>query len=102
MCILKLLEISVESCQVIVLAPYSHLVDYIVTLIKSLASYMNSVHINACVDGTTIEDLEGVHVVVGTPKHVYSMIGSGFKVDQVKLFVVDEADDLCSYFGCER
>lgn len=37
----------------------------------------------------------GVQIVVGTPGRLYDMMKKGFlKVDYLKLFVMDEADEL--------
>lgn len=39
----------------------------------------------------------GVHVVVGTPGHVYTMLRRRIlSAEDIKMFVVDEADELLS------
>lgn len=39
----------------------------------------------------------GVHVVVGTPGRVFDMINRGsLRVDKLKMFVLDEADEMLS------
>jgi translation initiation factor 4A len=58
--------------------------------------------IHACVGGTSVRDEvkalnEGAMVVVGTPGRVYDMISRrALKLDAVKLFVLDEADEMLS------
>lgn len=48
---------------------------------------------NIGVDKRTLK--EGVHIVVGTPGRVYDMIKREFlKPDSLKLFVLDEADEM--------
>jgi len=60
------------------------------------------VKVHACVGGTVVrEDIRilkgGVHIVVGTPGRVMDMMKRGFmKTDYLKLFVLDEADEMLS------
>jgi translation initiation factor 4A len=62
----------------------------------------SSVKVHACVGGTVVrEDIRilkgGVHIVVGTPGRVMDMMKRGFmKTDYLKLFVLDEADEMLS------
>jgi len=57
---------------------------------------------HACVGGTLVrEDIrtlqEGVQIVVGTPGRVFDMVNRGvLKLKDVKLFVLDEADEMLS------
>ena len=52
--------------------------------------------------GTVARDIKslkqgGLHVVVGTPRCVYDMMKKGyFKADHVRVFVIDEADEMIS------
>lgn len=40
---------------------------------------------------------QGVHVVVGTPGRVFDMMKKGFlKADYLKVFILDEADEMLS------
>merc|ERR1711861_83184 len=61
-----------------------------------------SVRIHACVGGTAVRDdirtlQNGVHVVVGTPGRVHDMINRGvLRLEGIKLFVLDEADEMLS------
>ena len=60
------------------------------------------VKVHACVGGTVVrEDIKilksGVHVIVGTPGRVFDIMKKGFlKVDHLRLFVLDEADEMLS------
>ena len=60
------------------------------------------VHVHACVGGTSIgQDIknlkQGTHVVVGTPGRIHDMMKHGiFKTDYLRLFVMDEADEMLS------
>lgn len=57
---------------------------------------------HACIGGTNVrEDIrkleQGVHVVVGTPGRVYDMIQRrALRTSHIKLFVLDEADEMLS------
>ena len=93
-------------------------------VIKSLGDFLK-IKVHACVGGTAVREditilMDGVHVVVGefvcmyvcsddlvsiiiysflsgTPGRVYDMISRrALKLDDVKLFVLDEADEMFS------
>lgn len=61
-----------------------------------------NVECHACIGGTNVRDdmrkLEmGVHVVVGTPGRVYDMMTRrALRPSTIKLFVLDEADEMLS------
>jgi translation initiation factor 4A len=99
--ILQHLNVGIKDCQALVLAPTRELAQQIVNVIQSLGDFMN-IKIHACVGGTAVRDdirtlQDGVHVVVGTPGRVYDMINRrALRLDQVKLFVLDEADEMLS------
>lgn len=99
--ILQTLDVSIRDCQALVLAPTRELAQQIVKVIMSLGDFMN-IKIHACVGGTAVrEDIrtlqEGVHVVVGTPGRVYDMIQRrALKLEHVKMFTLDEADEMLS------
>jgi len=69
--------------------------------VHSIGEYMK-IKVHACVGGTVVkEDIrilkQGVHVVVGTPGRVHDMMKRGFmKTEYLKLFVLDEADEMLS------
>ena len=59
--------------------------------------------VHACVGGTIVkEDIRilrhgGIHVVVGTPGRVIDMMKKEFlKTSYLKMFVIDEADEMLS------
>ena len=60
------------------------------------------VQVHTCVGGTSVrEDIkrlkDGVHLIVGTPGRIHDMMKKGFfKTDYLRLFVMDEADELLS------
>merc|ERR1712141_552874 len=68
---------------------------------QALGDYMNA-QCHACIGGTVVrEDIRkleaGVHIVVGTPGRVYDMINRrALDADHIKMFVLDEADEMLS------
>lgn len=68
---------------------------------RALGDYL-VVKLHACVGGTIIgEDQRilssGVHVVVGTPERVFDMMKrQSLHADYIKMFVLDEADEMLS------
>ena len=92
---------DLNECQALILAPTRELAQQIVNVATALSEYLN-IKILGCVGGTAIRDdmralHEGIHVVVGTPGRVEDMIKRRcLKLDDLKLFVLDEADEMLS------
>ncbi len=99
--ILQRLDINVKGCQALVLAPTRELAQQIQRVVFHLGDFMG-IKTHACVGGTAVRDdirtlQNGVQIVVGTPGRVYDMIQRrALKLDHVKLFVLDEADEMLS------
>ncbi|ORX89477.1 DEAD-domain-containing protein [Basidiobolus meristosporus CBS 931.73] len=99
--ILQSLDVSIKQCQALVLAPTRELAQQIQKVLMAIGDFMN-IESHACIGGRTVrEDIQkleaGVHVVVGTPGRVYDMINRGaLKTDHLKMFVLDEADEMLS------
>ncbi|KAJ2683871.1 translation initiation factor eIF4A, partial [Coemansia spiralis] len=99
--ILQKIDITVPRTQALVLAPTRELAQQIQKVMESLSSFCN-VNVHACIGGTRISDDEtafraGAHVVVGTPGRVFDMIERRiFNTDAVKMFALDEADEMLS------
>jgi translation initiation factor 4A len=99
--ILQSINMKEELCQALVLAPTRELASQIQKVVVALGDYLQT-KVHACVGGTAVrEDIrklqEGVHVVVGTPGRVHDMINRGaLRLDSIKLFVLDEADEMLS------
>lgn len=70
-------------------------------VVITLGDYLK-INCHACIGGTAIsKDIYqlqmGAHVVSGTPGRVFDMINRGvLKTDNIKLFVLDEADEMLS------
>ena len=99
--ILQQLDYNLRDCQALVLAPTRELAQQIEKVMRALGDYLQ-VKAHACVGGTSVrEDIKilqgGVHVVVGTPGRVYDMLRRGsLRTDYIKMFVLDEADEMLS------
>ncbi|KAJ3103945.1 translation initiation factor eIF4A, partial [Phlyctochytrium planicorne] len=99
--VLQKLDMSKKETQALILAPTRELAQQIQKVVVALGDYMN-VDCHACVGGTNVrEDMRrlegGAHVVVGTPGRVYDMINRGaLRSEHIKLFVLDEADEMLS------
>lgn len=83
------------------MSPTRELSLQIAFVVQSIGEYMG-VQVHACVGGTSVrEDIkrlkDGVHVIVGTPGRIHDMMKKGFfKTDYLRLFVMDEADEMLS------
>ncbi|KAI8581521.1 hypothetical protein K450DRAFT_231708 [Umbelopsis ramanniana AG] len=99
--ILQRIDVTLKATQALILAPTRELALQIQKVVLALGDFMGA-ECHACVGGTNVrEDMEklrsGCHVVVGTPGRVYDMINRGaFKTDHMKMFVLDEADEMLS------
>merc|ERR1711973_674357 len=98
---LQNIDINNTYCQALVLAPTRELAQQIQKVVLALGDYQK-VKCHACIGGTNVrKDVDilrdGVHVVVGTPGRVFDMISRGaLNTDQMKMFILDEADEMLS------
>jgi translation initiation factor 4A len=99
--ILQHLDMEFKDCQALILAPTRELAQQIQKVVLALGDYMG-VTCHACIGGTNVRDdmkrLEtGVQIVVGTPGRVYDMLSrSALHSKNIKMFVLDEADEMLS------
>jgi translation initiation factor 4A len=99
--ILQKLDMDFKDCQALILAPTRELAQQIQKVVLALGDYMG-VTCHACIGGTNVRDdikrLEGgVQIVVGTPGRVYDMLNrSALRSKSIKMFVLDEADEMLS------
>ncbi|CED84524.1 dead-domain-containing protein [Phaffia rhodozyma] len=97
--ILQKIDVSIKSPQALILAPTRELAQQIQKVVIALGDYM-SIECHACIGGVNVrEDMqklaEGPHVIVGTPGRVFDMINRrALKTDHVKMFCLDEADEM--------
>lgn len=84
-----------------IVAPTRELANQIGDVASDLGVYLK-VKVHVSIGGNDFKDdvntlKTGPHVVVGTPGRLYGLMKKGyFKTDYLKLFVMDEADELLS------
>ncbi|CCK69235.1 translation initiation factor eIF4A KNAG_0C01220 [Huiozyma naganishii CBS 8797] len=97
---LQRIDPAIKNPQALMLAPTRELALQIQKVVMSLSFHMN-LKVHACIGGTSfIEDAEGLRdaqIVVGTPGRVFDNIQRRrFKTDNIKMFILDEADEMLS------
>jgi len=98
---LQVIDAANANIQGVILAPTRELAMQIAYVIHTIGEFMQ-VKVHACVGGTLVKDdirilKSGIHVVVGTPGRIHDMMKRGFmKTDYLRLFVLDEADEMLS------
>ena len=99
--VLQRTDPKVRWTQVLILSPTRELADQTFKVIRALGDYLKlSFHV--CVGGTAVQEdvaklKDGVQVLVGTPGRVFDMINRrALRMDCVKSFVLDEADEMLS------
>jgi len=91
----------VDKTQALILAPTRELAQQTQKVVRALGDFLQ-ITPHACVGGTLVRDdirvlREGVQIVVGTPGRVTDMINRGvLKMDYIRLFILDEADEMLS------
>jgi len=99
--ILQRVNTKIDECQALILAPTRELAQQISKCVLALGDYMGA-RCHACIGGNSVqEDMsklnQGQHVIVGTPGRVNDMINRGIlRTKQIKMFVLDEADEMLS------
>jgi translation initiation factor 4A len=99
--ILQKIDKENKECQALILAPTRELAQQTQKVVLALGDYMD-IRCHACIGGTNVrEDIQrleaGAQIVVGTPGRVFDMIiRKTLKVDDIKIFVLDEADEMLS------
>ncbi|KAF4983008.1 hypothetical protein FZEAL_1480 [Fusarium zealandicum] len=99
--VLQKIDPEVKQCQALILAPTRELAQQIQKVVVAIGDFMK-IECHACIGGTSVRDdmkalQDGPQVVVGTPGRVQDMIQRRFlKTDSMKMFVLDEADEMLS------
>jgi len=99
--VLQKIDVSLKKTQALILAPTRELAQQIQKVVLALGDYMGA-ECMACIGGTAVREdaarlAQGVHVVVGTPGRVFDMIKRrNLEVDNIRQFVLDEADEMLS------
>lgn len=100
--ILQAVDVSLKQVQALVIAPTRELAQQIQKVVMALGDFLG-VNCHACVGGTKLRNDIALfenstpQVIVGTPGRVYDMINRRiFNTQHVKMFVLDEADEMLS------
>jgi len=99
--VLQSVILTLRATQALILAPTRELAQQIQKVVRALGDFLN-VSSHACIGGTLVKDdiatlRHGVQIVVGTPGRVFDMVNRQCMIlDSVKLFVLDEADEMLS------
>jgi translation initiation factor 4A len=99
--ILQQIDLNNKDCQALILAPTRELAQQIQKVVLALGDFMQAT-CHACIGGTNVkEDMKkleaGSQIVVGTPGRVSDMLSrKAFYPKNIKMFVLDEADEMLS------
>ena len=99
---LNRIDPELNKTQALILAPTRELSEQILNVCNNLSNYMNLKNYlliggNSRKDDIYNLDNNNYHVIVGTPGRVYDMLKNlSLKTKDLKLFVVDEADEMLS------
>ncbi|MBD2297110.1 DEAD/DEAH box helicase [Nostoc sp. FACHB-87] len=99
--ILERLDVSQRAVQAVVLTPTRELAiqvhDAVSQFIGNSGLRALAIYGGQSIDRQIMQLKRGVHIVVGTPGRVIDLLERGsLKLDQVKWFVLDEADEMLS------
>jgi len=99
--ILQMIDPEIDKCQSLIVCPTRELAEQITNVIENLG-YFLKIKIRSFVGGTQVRHdvqtlKEGVQVVVATPGRITDLMKKEFlKLDALKLFILDEADEMLS------
>lgn len=100
---LQNIDTKINATQAIILAPTHELAKQISNVITNLGAFMDGLVIKTIIGGTSIQQdnadirVKQPHIVVGCTGRIYDMIVRKYlKVSNVKMLVLDEADELLS------
>ncbi|XP_034196215.2 uncharacterized protein LOC117611893 isoform X1 [Osmia lignaria lignaria] len=96
---LEMLDVEVSSVQALILAPTREIAVQISEVFSSVGSEIKGLKVQVFIGGTPIDNdkkkLNNCHVAVGAPGRIRHLIDKGLlNVENVRLFVLDEADKL--------
>ncbi|KOC60163.1 putative ATP-dependent RNA helicase DDX20 [Habropoda laboriosa] len=96
---LEMIDIEVSSVQVLILAPTREIAVQISEVFSSVGCEIKGLKVEVFIGGIAIgsdkKKLNDCHIAVGAPGRIRHLIDKGFlKVENVRLFVLDEADKL--------
>jgi len=100
---LNAVDLTKAETQVIIVAPTHELANQIANVNRSIGSMMEGLVVKTLIGGTFVnDDIKEIiktppHIVVGTTGRIFDMIQRRhLNVSNVKLFILDEADEMLS------
>jgi len=96
---LQTVEPELHCAQILIMSPTRELAMQSNSVIKVLGDYIDDLNTYVCIGGvkTNINELKSAQIIVGTPGRIYDVISNGLlKTDNLKMFVLDEADEMLS------
>ncbi|KAI9484666.1 P-loop containing nucleoside triphosphate hydrolase protein [Zychaea mexicana] len=98
---LEAIQTDIKTPQVLMVAPTREIAIQIRDVVRNLAKYTPGVHCEAFIGGiathTDVKRLKNCQIVVGTPGRLMALLHSNsLNTNDIKLFVMDEADKLMS------
>jgi translation initiation factor 4A len=100
---LNAIDLKIPHTQVVIIAPTHELALQIANVNRSIGVMMEGLIVKTLIGGTPVnDDIQEItktppHIVVGTTGRILDMIQRRhLNVDQVKLFILDEADEMLS------
>ncbi|XP_043263181.1 uncharacterized protein LOC122403626 isoform X2 [Colletes gigas] len=96
---LEMIDVLISSVQVLIIAPTREIAVQISQVCSSIGCEIKGLKVEVFIGGMAIEDdkkkINGCHIAVGAPGRIKHLIDEGFlKVENVRLFVLDEVDKL--------
>ncbi|KAL2746665.1 putative ATP-dependent RNA helicase ddx20 isoform X1 [Vespula maculifrons] len=96
---LEMIDVQVSTVQVLILAPTREIAIQISEVLSSIGSALKGLKVESFIGGMVLDGdkkkLKVCHIAVGAPGRVKHLIEKGFlKTDNIRLFVLDEADKL--------
>jgi len=100
---LQVINTNEKTTQAIILAPTHELAKQISAVISGIGSFMINLNVKTLIGGTSVQDDANdirdnpPHIIVGCAGRVYDMLKRKYlNVRDLKLFVLDEADEMLS------
>lgn len=100
---LQSIDITKKYTQALIIAPTHELAKQITTVISSIGNFMEGLVVKTIIGGTSIQQdalevkNDPPHIIVGCAGRIYDMVIRKYlNINKVKLFVLDEADEMLS------
>lgn len=100
---LQVVDLNIKQIQALIVVPTHELVLQIISVIEKIGQFMDGLCVKSLIGGTSInEDMYELknntpHIVVGCTGRIYDMMRrKAFRSSEVRLCILDEADEMLS------